>query len=102
MILHPTGLKGCVLPIVCEDQQTLSLRMLNHVLREHMHVRHIDCPNFANRLTVATASRASSSAARYTTAEPTRMVLQVAYDKQTHRFAHRTAATATRELVTMR
>ena len=38
VVLHPTCLKGCILPIIGKDQQSLPLRMMHHVLGEHMHI----------------------------------------------------------------
>jgi hypothetical protein len=71
MVLHPSGLKGCVLTVVCEHEEPFPFCVLEHVLSEHVYVRNRHRTNGARRLPVPAKRHPAAGAATQTGAEPT-------------------------------
>ena len=76
VVLHPAGLERGVLPVVAEDEKASPLGVLHHVLREHVHVGHVDGAHLAGRFPVsAAAGTATHRSARQAAREEARVVL---------------------------
>src|SRR5687768_4846711 len=64
VIPHPTGLEGCVLPIVGEHKESPAFGEADHVLGQDVDVRHVYGANRPGGLAIASSERPPRSAAR--------------------------------------
>ena len=96
MVLHPPGLKRRVLAVVAEHQQALPLRVVHHVLRQDVHVGHVDRAHGPRRLAIAAAPAAAAGAAGETARQAARVLRVLAHGVQRHRAAGGAACPAAR------
>ena len=102
MILHPPGLKRRVLPVVAEHQQALPLRVVHHVLRQDVHVGHVDRAHRPGRLAVAAAHAAAVGAAGEAARQAAGVLRVLAHGLQRHRAAGGAARPAARRRLRVR
>ena len=102
VVLHPTGLERSVLAVVAEHQQALALGVVNHVLRQHMDVRHVDRPHLACGLPIVAAGAApAKGSARQATRQQPRVVLVLLDGPKLHGRRAFAAMSASRDRVRM-
>ena len=85
VILHPAGLERGVLAVVAEHQQAAARGVVHHVLRQHVHVRHVDRPHRPGRLAVAAPEPMADGSAREAAREPAGVRLALADRVKLHR-----------------
>src|ERR1035437_8916137 len=93
MVLHPAGLKRCVLPIVGKDEQPFALRLVNHAARQHIHIGNSHRAHRTCRLALPTADTAPDCVATDTGTQPSAPVVAFQFaGEQLHQRAGPTAA----------
>ncbi len=102
VVLHPTGLKRRFLPVVGKDEQALPIRCMEHVLREHVDVRHCDRTDRTGRLAIAAAPRVPGSGARETRGEIAGVLLILADDEDRDERSGSPAGAACRRRIGMK
>ena len=86
VVLHPAGLKRRVLAVVAEHQQALALRVVDHVLRQHMDVSDVNRPHRSGRLAiVAAGSPPTGCPAGQATRQDARVVFPLLHGPKAHR-----------------
>jgi hypothetical protein len=75
VILHPSCLKGRILTVVAEYQQTGPLRVVHHILRQDMNIRNIGGADGSGRFPVCRSDHPSIGSAGQATRKETRIVL---------------------------
>ena len=102
MVFHPPGLESRVLAVVAEDQQSPSVRVVNHVLCQNVHVRHVGGPDGTRRLPVVAAKMPADSSAGKTTGEIARIIFALLNNVQLDGFSSSTAVSAINNRTWMR
>ena len=96
VILHPPGLECGVLAVVAEDEQARPLRVVHHVLRQHVDVSHVGRTHGTRRLAIRGEHRPAVRAARQTTRQVPRIVFLLSDRVELHHFASGSAVQAAR------
>ena len=94
MVLHPPGLERRVLPVVAEHEQAPALGVMDHVLGENVHVRHVDRAHGASRLAIVAVQSVADGAAGQTARKPAGVLLLLLHGEQLHRVAGDAASPA--------
>ena len=89
VVLHPAGLEGGVLPVVAEDEQPRPLRVVDHVLRENVHIGHVRGAHGARWLAVVAADAPPVRAAREAARQVPGVVLLLPHGVEGDRRARR-------------
>lgn len=95
MILHPSGLESGILAVVAEDQQPRPFGMMDHVLGQHVDIRHVGGAHGAGRLAVGAAEAPAVGTARQATGQVAGVVLPLPDRVEDDRLSGRTAVEAT-------
>ena len=85
MVLHPSGLKRGVLPVVAEHEEAPALGVMDHVLGEDMHVRDVDRAHGASRLAIVAAHSVTDGAAGQTARKPAGVLRVLLHGEQLYR-----------------
>ena len=101
MILHPAGLKRGVLAVITEHEQPGTLRVMHHVLCQHMDIGDIDGSHGSSRFAVLNAGPSLCTAGQ-TASDITGIVLVVRANRMKHYRARRhSAVAAVRKIIGM-
>ena len=99
MVFHPAGLESGVLAVVAENQKSLTLGIVHHILGQHVDVGHIRSSNGPRRFAIAAPDAPSVGAARQAARQDTRII---SFLKGRHTFNRQACRTAMQAATALR